>query len=250
MGRRYFHWHQAVLGLALTIGAGFGLAGHSSSHGFDRAIEISALLLGLSMGLGFMWLAYHHRYAPNIDDAMRQTKPSFVIEADGLRRIRRYPFGAASVGRNPWIPAASINEVNDGYPLQVVINSREVVFLDDSQREELHSFAKRHNIPISRRAAIWPLIASVYVDTETSPEEHERLFEQLEKQGVSRQEVEAARKKIRLNLLAASYVTMEWTYYDHSDVLRLSSPLWGRQKFYWYTMELALRNFPSSPFRG
>jgi|GEM_PF-6073333 len=242
MPKAYFHRDYLLYGSVSVLLGGSGLCFSAGLGLFEQG----ALLLILLSGAGFLWVAYRYRFESDIGAAQREATGTIRIEQHCLRRYRRYPFGAASIAAQPVMAAADINEVDLGWPVQVVIHRREVIFLEDSQREDLREFALRNGIPISSRPAIWSMIADPYLDTETTPEEHENLFHRLEKQGVSRVEVEAARGKIRLNLLAATYLTWEWVGYDHSDVLRLASPLVGRERFYWYTMELALRNLPGA----
>jgi hypothetical protein len=145
------------------------------------------------------------------------------------------------------MPAATISEVRLAFPTHIVLNGREVIFLEHEQRDELHQFALRYGIPVVQRPDIWEMITHPYLDVETTPEEHEALFQRLETQGVSREEVRIVRRKIKTALSWASVFSMEWISYNHFDVLRIARPItWSQRKFYWYTMELALRNFPAS----
>jgi len=245
--KRHFHAKLVAAAVFFLLMGGYFWSASANSHTALDAVWLFSLGL-LSSGLGATGLfsAYSFRYEPDLKAAQQGTNGAVLIEEHGLRRQRRYLFRSASIVDHPVMPASHIAEVQINGTPHAVLHGREIIFLGHSQREVLHEFALRNGIPVRERPDIWDMIASVYVDTATTPEEHESLFLRLEQQGVSREDVLQARRKIRFKLMLSTYYSMEWVGYDHADVLRLASPIWGRRKFYWYTMELALRNFPAS----
>ncbi|MCA8830062.1 hypothetical protein [Hymenobacter pini] len=245
--RRYLHRDHLVYGLVAAVVGGAGL-GYSVLHADFSQPEwyfgLGVFALSVLGGSGLLWLAYRYRFEPAIQVAQAQYRPSIAIETDGLRRVRRYPFRAASIHATPWIPANAIVEVGVGLsgPI-VVLNAREVIFLQAEQKEELLAFAARHQIPEWQRLDIWALIASPYADTETTSAEKEATLQLLEQQGVSREEVANVQHTIGWQLLLTTYHSLEWIGYDHFDVLSRCVVL-KRKQFYWYTMDIALRNLP------
>jgi hypothetical protein len=243
--RRYLHRNHLAYGLVAAVAGGIGLWYSVAEFNFSQPewyFRLGVFSLSLLGGSGLVWLAYRYRFEPDILVVRAQQRPSIVIEPDGLRRVRRYPFRAASINANPWIPFDAILEVSVALSGPVVVlKAREVIFLRPEQEQELLAFAARHQIPKPQRPDIWALIASQYADTETTPAENEANLLLLEQQGVSREEVAKIRRTIGWQLLLNTYYSMEWVGYDHFDVL--SSVLVLRyKKHYWYTMDVALRN--------
>jgi hypothetical protein len=243
--RWYLHRDHLAYGLAAAVAGAAGLWYSVPEASFTHPewyFRLGLFALSLLFGSGLVWLAYHHRFEPDIMVAQVWRRPSIAIEPDGLRRVRRYPFRSASINANPWIPVDAILEV--GVALSgpvVVLKAREVIFLRPEQEDELLAFAARHQIPRQQRPDIWALIASQYADNETTPAENEANLLLLEQQGVSREEVAKIRRTIGWQLLLNTYYSMEWVGYDHFDVL--SSVLTIHyKKHYWYTMDVALRN--------
>ena len=157
----------------------------------------------------------------------------------------RYLFRHSSISRTKEITAEQINELNlKRFPLELVINRNEVIFIQNKYEEDLIKFCKKNKVPIVERFDIWQALSKPYLDTELDEEEHEWLYSNLEKNGIYRHETKSIRKKIRLALLSATYVTWEWINYSQADVL-LHKGIKSK-KFYWFTMDVALRNFKPS----
>lgn len=164
--------------------------------------------------------------------------------------IRQYEFPTSSIRENPIIYADQINEVNlNTYPPSMVINHREVIFIEEKYQAEFMDFVKRNELKISNRLDIWEVINRVFLDVELSEEDIEQDLQKLEENGIPRDEAKDIQQKVQGVMTGWAAVAWEWNYLGHYDLLlnkKQSFLLFLPTDFYWWTMEIALRNYQSS----
>lgn len=153
-----------------------------------------------------------------------------------------YFFRPSSISADKKIDAARIDEITPNtFPPSYVVDRREVLFVDQTQREDLMAFGQRNQIPVVERTDIWELLNRPFLDTELDPEESERTVQVLAENGISPAETKAIRKKIVRMIMWVSLYSWTWTYLGHFDCLSWGSRLSAKR--YWWTMDIALRNF-------
>lgn len=139
------------------------------------------------------------------------------------------------------VPLAAINEVHlSSFPTSLVINHNEVIFVHPDQQEALYHYAIKHDIPVSERLDIWSTICEHFLDTELNAAQKERNEGLLHENGILLEEAAAIRRRVGF-IMAANYYAWEWEYLGLFDYLRWGGA--GRSKTYWWSMEIALRNY-------
>ncbi|MEL7248789.1 MAG: hypothetical protein AAFO03_10235 [Bacteroidota bacterium] len=162
------------------------------------------------------------------------------LHEDRIRFPKGYFCKHSTVHQSKEITLDQINEVNLlTQPLSVVIDHKEVIFLPQISKEELASFARRNQLKISERFDIWEAINEPYLDTEFSKEQEQATIQALIHNGVSEEEVKGIRKKISLTM-SMNMFAWEWVYLGQFDYLSWSL---RTKKKYWWSMEIALRNY-------
>lgn len=160
----------------------------------------------------------------------------------------RYPyeFKHSSIRQKSFLYKEDINEVClNTFPPSLVINQNEIIFIPAVFKAELKEFAERNRIPLSRRFDSWAAINEVFLDTELTEQENQRLLTYLAKEGIPEEEVQQIRAKIANRMGWTVFYTWEWQYLGHYDIL-CAAPRWKRKQFYWWTMDIALRNYTYS----
>jgi predicted metal-dependent HD superfamily phosphohydrolase len=167
--------------------------------------------------------------------------------------IVSYPFHHASVfpGRVS-LPASRITAIFDSVSdAAVIADGKEVIFLPDSAKASLDSFALRNNIPCPQVGEAWAHVAQPYIDQPYTPDQERQDFRWLDAQGVRREEVRALRVQIAETMRAATWFSWEWLCYTTQDVLRsiaLLHPERLSSAFYWRAMEIAVRPYAPVDF--
>lgn len=168
------------------------------------------------------------------------------IAGSSITFKKRYRFRHSSVRRQPCIVASRISEVNlNTWPLMIVVDDKEVLFIHAYWKENLKIFAERNRIPLSSRVDIWALILEPFLDTEFTEEETETTLALLETNGVPRAETVDIRHSIKWRMITFAYLSWEWQYIGHFDYLSFTSI---SASDYWWSMEIALRNRIQTPF--
>jgi hypothetical protein len=131
------------------------------------------------------------------------------------------------------------------YPVSLITRSKEVIFFNHDSTDEIKAFAEISKLDISNRLDVWEIICRPSLDTEA--EVFDTEYATLSSYGITRKEVDEIRNKIWPNL----WMTMEWQYLGHWDVLMVRQQHWGllgrifnkrkADEFYWWTMEIATR---------
>jgi hypothetical protein len=161
--------------------------------------------------------------------------------------IKQYEFQISTVREFPIIPVANINEVNlRTSPPSIVINHNEVIFVEAKFRKAFIEFVKRTGLKVEDRFDIWEAINEAFLDTEFTAHHKERTLAQLAENGFAAEEVSAIRAQIKDVMTGWAAVAWEWNYLGHYDLLlnkKQSFLLHFPKDFYWWTMEIALRNY-------
>lgn len=161
--------------------------------------------------------------------------------------VRQYEFQVSSVREHPIIDIEQITEVNlKTFPPSIVINHKEVIFIETRYKKEFLDFVKTNKLQVENRFDIWEAINEEFLDTEFTEQHKERTFQQLEENGVSRDEVSEIRAKITDLMQGFAAIAWEWNYLGQYDLLlnkKQSYLLLFPRDFYWWTMEIALRNY-------
>ncbi|MEL6655535.1 MAG: hypothetical protein AAFP77_19455 [Bacteroidota bacterium] len=166
------------------------------------------------------------------------------MEVELLEDRIRFPKGYfckySSVHQSKEVTLDQINEVNlRTQPFSVVVDHKEVIFLPQISKEELTSFARRNQLKISERFDIWEAINEPYLDTAFSKEQEQATMQALIHNGIPEAEVKSIRKKISL-IMSRNMFAWEWVYLGQFDYLSWSL---RTKKIYWWSMEIALRNY-------
>ncbi len=171
------------------------------------------------------------------------TKPNYYeIKAKSIE-FQSYNLFFSSLHKNRILTLDRINAVDlKTSPHSLIIDNREIVFLNHDDTNSLEAFATRNQIPQSQHLDTWSIILRNYLDTHLEKKIIADQDRQLEIVGISQGECENLSREIRWTMLG----TMEWAYLGLWDVLALKqhrNPFYRfiGEKFYWRTMEVALR---------
>ena len=170
-----------------------------------------------------------------------------IIFHENRMEILQYEFHISIIRENPSIEAHQINEVNlRTHPPTIVINNNEVIFIEDRQKHDFIDFVKRNKIKVEDRFDIWEAINEDFLETEFTEHHKEKTLLALEENGISRTEVGEIREKIKDLMSGWASVTWDYEYLGHYDLLlNKKEPYLTHfpRDFYWWTMEVALRNY-------
>lgn len=244
---RYVHWQPVVATLGCwALAASLLLL----PKGWDfRLALFPAGIFGLAGAVGVA-RAYQGRYAPDYMAwlaAERPAAPAFALELDHLRLLRPYPFAASQVAGRTTVAVAELTEVSrSGH--YVVLAGREKLFFTREQYPVVLAFAERHGVPCRSRPPRWRWLSAPLDATKEEPAT--RHDQDLVTTGLSSTEIQYARQELRrgwwqtFRWLEASQDSWGLPVYDycHEAILYLTGCSWRtRHRWYWYTMEIALR---------
>lgn len=161
--------------------------------------------------------------------------------------IKQYEFQSSNIRTNPLIKLEDINEVNlNTSPASIVINHNEVIFIDTRYKQDFIKFVREKKLKVENRFDIWEAINEDFLDTEFTHNHKQRTLQQLNENGFSLDEVKDIRSKIEKLMDGWASVSWEWMYLGHYDLLlnkKQSYLLLFPKDFYWWTMDIALRNY-------
>ncbi|MGB1207263.1 MAG: hypothetical protein ACPG5B_16570 [Chitinophagales bacterium] len=204
----------------------------------DEAIKAVA---GLGFILTLLSFAMFREENDNQRSRMKQMEQEVVFENEYIKFFQAYEFKHSRLRENPHIRAHEINEMYlSSFPPSVVIDNKEVIFFGLKFKEELRLFAERNNIKIGKRLDIWENICKEYLHVEYTPVEKLAITKELIKNNITTHELMEIHYKIGRQMAFVNSYASEWVYLGQYDVLRTITPL--SKAFYWYTMEIALRN--------
>jgi len=169
-----------------------------------------------------------------------------VFHQDAIE-VRQYEFLVSSIRDKPLIHISQINEVNlNTFPPTIVVNHNEIIFIETKHKPEFISFVKQTGLKIEDRFDVWKAINEVFLETEFTQHHYQKTMEDLIKNGFTEDEVVNIRKEITEVMEGWASVAWEWNYLGHYDLLlnkKQAYLLHFPRDFYWWTMEIALRNY-------
>lgn len=173
--------------------------------------------------------------------------PKKIIFSDKGIELRHYTFRSSSIRHENLITLEDINEVNlNTFPPSIVINHKEVIFIDTNLRKKFIEFVKQHDLKVENRFDIWEAINEAFLDTEFTESHKKRTLENLAKNGIPPEEVAQIRQEITEIMGGWGSIAWEANYLGHYDLLlnkKQAYLLRFPKDFYWWTMEIALRNY-------
>jgi hypothetical protein len=161
--------------------------------------------------------------------------------------INQYEFQISTIRENPIIHAKDINEACfNTFPYSFVIHSNEIIFIEERYNDAFEEFVNKNNIKISQRVDLWKLINEVFLETKFSNEHYEETLKTLAEFGLSKQDIAQIRQKVGELMSGWGGVSWKSDYLGHYDLLlnkKQSFLLLFPKDFYWWSMEIALKNF-------
>jgi hypothetical protein len=171
-----------------------------------------------------------------------------VIFHENSLEILQYEFQSSTIREKPLVEVHQINEVNlNTNPISIVINHNEIIFIEDKYHKDFLDFVKRNNLKVENRFDIWSSINEVFLDTEFTEEHTQRTYKNLKENGFSKEEVDKIRQEIKDLMAGWRSISWSWNYLGQYDLLlnkKQSYLLSFPKDFYWWTMDIALRNYP------
>ncbi|GAB3634970.1 hypothetical protein GCM10027422_05600 [Hymenobacter arcticus] len=140
------------------------------------------------------------------------------------------------------VAASELTEISVTGKYAVLAN-REKIFFRGEQAAAVLAFAERNGLTRLKRADIWQLVAAPF-DQEQNHDSTAANETTLLKSNARPNEVRRARQALWCWwwLSLRGLEGDEWYRYDHEDVLYMTGcSLLPRRRWYWRTMELALR---------
>jgi len=239
---KYYLHRKNILALLImfTITAAIGYMMRDEHY---KIVDVLSFVACLALVITIVRRMWVNRKNKTIEESKyRQT--ILVITDNELLFPNGYYFRQSQVNKDKKIAADRINELNfDTFPLSVVIDDKEVIFLKGDVNDQLTEFAHKNNIIISKRTDVWGWINEPFLDTEFDTEQKQRTIDLLAKNGISPEETIAIRKKISFIMYFYNCYVWEWQYLGQFDYLAFSSKT---KKKYWWSMEIALRNYHRS----
>lgn len=172
---------------------------------------------------------------------------SKIIFHEEAIEIQQYEFQVSNIRHTPIISIEQINEVNlNTFPASIVINHNEIIFIENRYKVDFIKYVKDKKLKVNNRFDIWSAINEVFLDTEFTAQHQERTLKQLETNGVGAAEVEQIRAEVADIMQGWAAIAWEWNYLGQYDLLlnkKQSYLLLFPKEFYWWTMEIALRNY-------
>ncbi|KAA3624002.1 MAG: hypothetical protein DWQ02_23755 [Bacteroidetes bacterium] len=238
MKKNYSHIDQ-FLGI-LFFGFGALLTGNSL---LKEPSSISNWV-GFLICLGFTVISIFTLWYQKNNKQIKPITPDDLkveFSKQGITFPKGYYFKYSSIKSKSKISNSVVKEINlNTSPLSFVINNNEVIFIPHKFREKLERFGNENNIPTSERFDIWSAINEPFLDTDFSETEKENNIKALIKNGLNENEIKEIRQKIKFTMISSNYVVWEWMNLSQFDYLNWT---WLTKKKYWWSMEIALRNY-------
>ena len=175
---------------------------------------------------------------------------SSLIESDRIE-ITNYPFEPATVYPSATVMPGDIDDISiDSFPPMLRLKN-ELIFISAQLKEKLKAFAETNNIPIVKRTWNWDSILEPFLDTDYDDAHKRRTLDNLNRAGISNEQVAAIREEVREQMFRYNFDTMlwEWQAFGMDDVLRAMRPKYNKEQFkdfYWRAMEIELKQAPDA----
>lgn len=164
-----------------------------------------------------------------------------LFQEDQILFPEGYYYKQSTVKAHIPLPASHVTEINlDTSPPSFVINDNEVIFIPCRLKNQLEIWGKKNEVPLVDRFDIWSAINDPFLDTEFDTAYYEKTTTQMIANGLSVEEVEQIRSKIKFTMETTNSIVWEWVNLSQFDYLNWT---WLTKKKYWWSMEIALRNY-------
>lgn len=238
MRKVYIH-KEFVQGI-LFCGVGVALFINDLEFSVKAVIPWILFIITLIGLIWFLYLLWYYRHKEEL-----KTVTNEDLEVEFGSNIISFPNGYyykySTLNEDINIDVKTISAINlTTSPPSLIINDDEVIFIPNRLLTSLKEFGERNNLPFDERYDIWSAINQPFLDTEFSKGYKIQNIYSLEKNGVSKEEVISIRKKIRLTMFLNNSLFWEWVDLSQFDYLNWT---YLTHKKYWWTMEVALRNF-------
>jgi hypothetical protein len=136
-----------------------------------------------------------------------------------------------------------INAVNlNTSPHSLIIDNREIIFLNHTDINSLEPFAAKNKIPVSIHFDTWAILTRDYLDTQLSEKTLKDQNEKLQAIGIDQNGF----RKISKGLWWTMFGTMEWAYLGLWNVFAMKqyrNPLYRfyGENYYWNLMSIGLK---------
>ncbi len=149
----------------------------------------------------------------------------------------------SSVHKDKIVTLNRINAVDlNTRPHSLIIDNREIIFLNHSDTNSLEPFAIKNKIPLSTHLDTWAILTREYLDTQLDEKTLKEQDEKLHAIGIDQNDF----KKISKGLWWTMCYTMEWIYLGLWDVFAMKqhrNPLYRLygKSYYWKLMKIGLK---------
>ena len=149
----------------------------------------------------------------------------------------------SSLHENKIVTLDRINAIDlNTSPQSLIIDNREIIFLNHNDTESLILFATKNKIPLSTHFDTWSILTRDYLDTQLGEKTIINQDKQLESIGINQKKFKKISKEICWTMVG----TFEWVYLGLWDLLAMKqyrNPLYRfyGQKYYWKVMKIGLK---------
>jgi hypothetical protein len=154
-----------------------------------------------------------------------------------------YNLHFSSLHRDSIVTRERINAIDlNTFPHSLIIDKREIIFLNHTDTNSLEAFASSNKIPLSTHFDTWAILTRHYLDTQLDAQTLSEQNKKLEVIGIDQDQFEKISKGLCWTMLG----TLEWDYLGLWDVLAMRqyrNPLYrlfGR-RYYWEAMAIGLK---------
>src|SRR5262249_21366873 len=118
-------------------------------------------------------------------------------------------------------------------PSTVTLAGGEMLFVPHSGKDDLLTFAYRHDLRFERRRSIWGALLSPFLDTWEDQEAIDREFAWLASSGLDRNAVDAWRREVGIGMIAYTFgaALWEWGGFTFYEVLMAQRARLSRAAF-------------------
>ncbi|MCF8426658.1 MAG: hypothetical protein K9H61_13890 [Bacteroidia bacterium] len=154
-----------------------------------------------------------------------------------------YSLFFSSLHKNNVLTLDRINAVDlNTSPHSIIIDKREIIFLNHNDTNSLESFAVKNKIPLSTHFDTWAILTRDYLDTQLEEQKINEQNEKLNSIGIDQSKFKVISKGLWWTMAG----TMEWAYLGLWDVFAMKqyrNPLYRLygKGYYWKLMAIGLK---------
>lgn len=182
-------------------------------------------------------------------------KTTYVFHLDDIE-IFDYPFECSFAAKNRSISVEDIKDVDCSFlPPVIRLVNNELIFVFANHKDELLLFCERNKISNIKRKDLWSFILEPFLDTEFSDRTKEQCYSILNEFGINKELCDHLRDELSPRMIAYNFESClwEWVNLGLYDALSASCGMLSGEKhklnkndfekFYWYSMDIALKSF-------